>query len=151
MTKWLTQEWYILCVILLHSWKLKKNHCLLNFWWFTMCIFTTKFPKDECIFNTSSAIMRDKPEEYVYDPFKHEICMFHLHSFFPSVKNLVLLYTIIIILTKTSYEPESRRHPWRWNWGHLDIWTHLAIVTMIMMLAFTTIVIQDKAYFKVKL
>lgn len=56
-----------------------------------MSIFITKFPKDECAFNTSSALMTDKPEECFCDHVKHEICMVYLYSFFPSVKNLVSL------------------------------------------------------------
>lgn len=46
-----------------------------------MCIFTTKFPKDECTFNTGSAIMTDKPEECIYDPLNMKFaCFTCIHS-----------------------------------------------------------------------
>lgn len=46
-----------------------------------MSIFITKFPKDECAFNTSSAIMTNKPEECFYDHFKHKFgCFTCTHS-----------------------------------------------------------------------
>lgn len=50
-----------------------------------MCIFSTKFPKDECAFCTNTAIMTDKPRDIFMSLLKMKFaCFTFIHSSLPS-------------------------------------------------------------------
>jgi hypothetical protein len=76
-----------LCIIVL---KIKKKKSMfVKFLEICILYFFQIIFQRWTYFDTTSGIMKNKPGDYVCEPFKHGICVFHLYLLFPSVKTLI--------------------------------------------------------------